>query len=141
VTRSRQTKASSTPDSLLESAPAINRIALDETTFRRMIAIERKRTERSKAPFVLMLLEAVSDDGQRSSSATLHRIAAALLASSRDTDLIGWYKDDEIVGTMFSRMNSTPMSSIRCEYLSICFRMTGIMKSQVGQRIQPFILT
>ena len=67
-----------------------------------MIAIERKRTERSKAPFVLMLLEAVTDDGQRSSSATLHRIAAALLASSRDTDLIGWYKDDEIVGTMFT---------------------------------------
>jgi lipopolysaccharide/colanic/teichoic acid biosynthesis glycosyltransferase len=102
VTRSRQTKASGTPDSLLESPSAINRIALDETTFRRMIAIERKRTERSKAPFVLMLLEAVSDDGQRSSSATLHRIAAALLASSRDTDLIGWYKDDEIVGTMFT---------------------------------------
>jgi lipopolysaccharide/colanic/teichoic acid biosynthesis glycosyltransferase len=102
VTRSRQTKTSSTPDSLLESAPVINRIALDETTFRRMIAIERKRTERSKAPFVLMLLEAVRDDGQKSSSATLHRIAAALLTSSRDTDLIGWYKDDEIVGTMFT---------------------------------------
>lgn len=102
MTRSRQTRASSTSDSLLESTPTINRIALDETTFRRMIAIERKRTERSKAPFVLMLLEAVTDDGQRSSSATLHRIAAALLASSRDTDLIGWYKDDEIVGTMFT---------------------------------------
>ena len=67
-----------------------------------MIAIERKRTERSKAPFVLMLLEAVSDLGQKSRSVTLNRIAAALISSSRDTDLVGWYKDDKIVGAMFT---------------------------------------
>ena len=67
-----------------------------------MIAIERKRTERSKAPFVLMLLEAVSDRGQKKNSITLSRIAEALLASSRDTDLVGWYKDDSIVGTIFT---------------------------------------
>ena len=80
----------------------MNRTPLDETTFQRMIAIERKRTERSKAPFILMLLEAVSDRGQKSSSVTLRRIATALLASSRDTDLVGWYKDNAIVGTMFT---------------------------------------
>ena len=59
-----------------------------------MIAIERKRTERSKAPFLLMLLEVVSDDGAKKNRKTLDLIAAALLASSRDTDLVGWYKDN-----------------------------------------------
>jgi lipopolysaccharide/colanic/teichoic acid biosynthesis glycosyltransferase len=102
VTRLHQTKPSNSPDPLLEGGPAVNRTALDETTFQRMIAIERKRTERSKAPFVLMLLEAVSDRGQKSNSATLRHIATALLASSRDTDLVGWYKDDAIVGTLFT---------------------------------------
>jgi lipopolysaccharide/colanic/teichoic acid biosynthesis glycosyltransferase len=102
VTRSNQTKESNTSDPLLETAPTGDRTPLDETTFRRMIAIERKRTERSKAPFVLMLLEAVSDRGQKSRSVTLNRIATALISSSRDTDLVGWYKDDEIVGTMFT---------------------------------------
>ena len=99
MTRLHQPKPSNSPDPLLEGAPAVNRTPLDETTFQRMIAIERKRTERSKAPFVLMLLEAVSDRGQKGSSVTLRRIATALLASSRDTDLVGWYKDDAIVGT------------------------------------------
>ena len=102
MTRLHQPKPSNSPDPLLEGAPAVNRTPLDETTFQRMIAIERKRTERSKAPFVLMLLEAVSDRGQKGSSVTLRRIASALLASSRDTDLVGWYKDDAIVGTIFT---------------------------------------
>jgi lipopolysaccharide/colanic/teichoic acid biosynthesis glycosyltransferase len=102
VTRSNQTKESNASDPLLETAPAGDRTPLDEATFRRMIAIERKRTERSKAPFVLMLLEAVSDLGQKSRSVTLNRIAAALISSSRDTDLVGWYKDDQIVGAMFT---------------------------------------
>ncbi len=67
-----------------------------------MIAIERKRTERSKAPFVLMLLEAAGDRGPKKDSVTLNRVATALLISSRDTDLVGWYKNGAIVGTMFT---------------------------------------
>jgi lipopolysaccharide/colanic/teichoic acid biosynthesis glycosyltransferase len=102
VTRSNQIKTSSEPDPLLETANVVSRAALDESTFRRMIAIERKRTERSKAPFVLMLLEVVSDRGSKKNSVTLSRVATALLSSSRDTDLVGWYKDDAIVGTMFT---------------------------------------
>jgi lipopolysaccharide/colanic/teichoic acid biosynthesis glycosyltransferase len=102
VTPSRQNNAPNSDDPLLEPVPALKRSPLDESTFRRMIAIERKRTERSKAPFVLMLLEAVSDRGQKKNSITLGRVTAALLAASRDTDLVGWYKDGAIVGTMFT---------------------------------------
>jgi lipopolysaccharide/colanic/teichoic acid biosynthesis glycosyltransferase len=101
VTRSNRTKTSNAPDPLLE-APAVNRALLDEPTFRRMIAIERKRTERSTAPFVLMLLEAAGDQGPKKSAMTLNRVATALLSASRDTDLVGWYKNDAIVGTMFT---------------------------------------
>src|SRR6202020_2163355 len=78
------------------------RAPLDEEIFRRMIAIERKRTERSKAPFLLMLLEVVSDQGVKKDRKTLSLIASALLASSRDTDLVGWYKDNVIIGAMFT---------------------------------------
>jgi lipopolysaccharide/colanic/teichoic acid biosynthesis glycosyltransferase len=102
VTRPNQPKASNAVDPLLETAAIVQRTPLDETTFRRMIAIERKRTERSKAPFVLMLLEAVGDRSPKKSTITLHRVATALLSASRDTDLVGWYKEDAIVGTMFT---------------------------------------
>jgi lipopolysaccharide/colanic/teichoic acid biosynthesis glycosyltransferase len=102
VTRSNQPRTSNAADPLLDAVPLINRTPLDEATFRRMIAIERKRTERSKAPFVLMLLEAISDRGPKKGHITLSRIATALLSSSRDTDLVGWYKDGAIIGTMFT---------------------------------------
>ena len=102
MTRSNQPKTPNAVDPLLETASIVQRTPLDETTFRRMIAIERKRTERSKAPFVLMLLEAVGDRGPKKSAITLNHVATALLSASRDTDLVGWYKEGAIVGTMFT---------------------------------------
>jgi lipopolysaccharide/colanic/teichoic acid biosynthesis glycosyltransferase len=94
--------SSRSTDPLLEGVPVVERAPLNEEIFRRMIAIERKRTERSKAPFLLMLLEVVSNEGQKKERQTLGLIASALLASSRDTDLVGWYKDDVIIGAMFT---------------------------------------
>ena len=111
-------KASNVPDPLLEAAFTFNRTPLDETTFRRMIAIERKRTERSKAPFVLMLLEAVSNHSQKRNIATLAHIATALLSSSRDTDLVGWYKEDAIVGTIFTGLIVTDKRAVLDTFLA-----------------------
>ena len=89
-------------DPLMDTAPVVERTPVDEKTFRWMMAIERKRTERSKSPFLLMLLEAVTEKGANNYGATLHRVTAALLSSSRDTDLIGWYKENLIVGALFT---------------------------------------
>lgn len=98
----RNNNAPNPSDPLLEASPSVERAPLDAEIFRRMIAIERKRTERSKAPFLLMLLEVVGDEGSKKDRKTLDRISSILLSSSRDTDLIGWYKDRVIVGAMFT---------------------------------------
>jgi len=118
VTPLNQPKTSNAVDPLLETANIDRRTALDETTFRRMIAIERKRTERSKAPFVLMLLEAVGDRGPKKSAITLNRVATALLSASRDTDLVGWYKEDAIVGTMFTGLIVTDKRAVLDTFLA-----------------------
>jgi len=102
VSLSHQNKSLHIDDPLLESAPVLKRAPLDEATFRQMIAIERKRTERSKAPFVLMLLEADSDLGSKQDRATLDTATKALIASSRDTDLIGWYQQGVTLGAIFT---------------------------------------
>lgn len=99
---SRLTNNSNSADPLLEVTPGVERMPLEEEIFRRMIAIERKRTERSKSPFLLMLLEAVGEGGAKSDRKTLERVATALIASSRDTDLVGWYKNNAIIAVMFT---------------------------------------
>jgi len=99
-------------DPLLESVSAPDRRPLDEETFRRTIAVERKRTERSKSPFLLMLLE--TGDGVRAEQqrVILDVIIAALTLSSRDTDIVGWYKERAVVGAMFTGLTGEDKASI-----------------------------
>jgi len=99
-------------DPLLESVSAPDRRPLDEETFRRTIAVERKRTERSKSPFLLMLLE--TGDGVRAEQqrVILDVIIAALTLSSRDTDIVGWYKERAVVGAMFTGLTGDDRASI-----------------------------
>jgi lipopolysaccharide/colanic/teichoic acid biosynthesis glycosyltransferase len=118
VTPSRQNNAQRTGDPLLEAAPSVKRVPLDETAFRQMIAIERKRTERSKAPFLLMLLEADSESSTKEHAATLESVTKALLLSSRDTDLIGWYKDRLMLGAIFTGLVVNDRRSILDAFLT-----------------------
>jgi len=99
------------------SEPTVDRKALDEETFRRVIAIERKRTERSKAPFVLMLLE-IDDQHASKASRALDAGMAVLLATSRDTDLVGWYESKHTIGVLFTGLVSGEKSTILTTILS-----------------------
>ena len=128
MTLSRQNDNSNPTDPLLEGVAAVERIPLEEEIFRRMIAIERKRTERSKAPFLLMLLEIVSEDGAKQNQKTLDRIAAALLASSRDTDLVGWYKNKAIVGAMFTGLVVHDKRTVLDTFLT---KVTGSLREEL----------
>lgn len=86
----------------IESLIVGEREVLHETAFKRSIAIERKRSERSKEPFLLMLVEVGSDPASRDSQRVLESMVGVLRASSRDTDVIGWYKQHATLGVMFT---------------------------------------
>ena len=88
------------------------REVLKEDTFRRTIAVERKRTERSRKPFLLMLLEVANPNGPEESERVLDRMMSALLLSTRETDVIGWYKDRTTVGLIFTDLVVNDKSSI-----------------------------
>lgn len=118
MTLSHQNNPPSGDDPLLEQAPVVKRSTLDEATFRQMIAVERKRTERSKAPFLLMLLEVDPGEGTRAEAATLDAVMRILLASSRDTDLIGWYKERAILGAIFTGLVVNDRRSILDAFLT-----------------------
>lgn len=104
--------ASPVSDPLLEPLPLSDRVPLGEGEFRRTIAVERKRTERSKSPFLLMLLEVAGREEPRKKKATLDAVVSALMLSSRDTDIVGWYSAHAIVGVMFTGLIGSDRSSI-----------------------------
>jgi lipopolysaccharide/colanic/teichoic acid biosynthesis glycosyltransferase len=91
---------------------------LNEGTFKRMIAVERKRTERSGEPFLLMLLEVGNLQSSEKNEKALNSILSVLPLSIRDTDIIGWYKDRTTVGVMFTGLARKDKSSILSVILS-----------------------
>src|ERR1700722_6290984 len=80
---------------------------LTEETFHSMLALERRRVERSRKPFILMLLDAEALFASRSSDRLLEQLTKAISASTRETDLIGWYKQDAILGVIFTEVSLT----------------------------------
>jgi hypothetical protein len=67
-----------------------------------MISIERKRTERSNVPFLLMLIETSAEKASGGATHIFSGIFSALLSATRETDVIGWYQDRTIVGVIFT---------------------------------------
>lgn len=75
---------------------------LNDKAFQRMIAVERKRTERSGRQFLLMTLEAGNHQSPEKNSRVLDSIAPGLLSSTRETDVIGWYEAREKLAVIFT---------------------------------------
>ena len=104
------------------------REVLPEETFKRMIAIERKRTERSRKPFLLMLLETGEYHASEKNGKVIASVLSALLESTRETDVIGWYKDSSSVGAMFTELVIENRSSILSTMLS---RVSSILEDKL----------
>ena len=77
---------------------------LNEGAFHRMISLERKRTERSRKPFLLMLVDMGTRLQSDKNGKALDKILAALSLSTRETDVTGWYKNNSVVGVMFTEL-------------------------------------
>ena len=77
---------------------------LDEATLHKMISLERKRSERSGKPFLLMLLEINGMAAEKNGKA-VNKIFSALAQTTRETDVMGWYGANSVVGVMFTELN------------------------------------
>ena len=84
---------------------------LDENHFNRSLRLERKRTERSDKPFLLMLLDAGEVIHGEAGERALEKLLAALESQTRETDTVGWYKSGEVVGILF-----TEFGQCDCEF-------------------------
>ncbi len=120
--RTRQTNTS-----VLQPVSDLREV-LDETFFQRMIAIERRRTERTKEPFLLMLLESGKHIDSAANRETLERMAMALLENSRETDIVGWYQDGKSIGVMYTGLDAGDKSAILSTFMN---RVTAVFQKKL----------
>src|SRR5258706_8109336 len=76
------------------------RIVLHEDAFVSMLYLERRRAERALKPFVLMLVDVknATKDGQK--TLILGKVTKAQLSVTRETDIVGWYLEDQLIGVI-----------------------------------------
>jgi lipopolysaccharide/colanic/teichoic acid biosynthesis glycosyltransferase len=77
---------------------------LTEETFQTMLALERRRAERSRKPFVLMLLDVQALFKHGNSAKLFEQVKIAVRAATRETDIIGWYKQSGILAAIFTEV-------------------------------------
>jgi len=88
---------------------------LSEAAFRRIISLERKRSERSQRPFVLLLIETGRTLSSEKSGRALLDLLSSLQGATRETDVTGWYTTNSVVGVMFTEIildNNLVLSTI-----------------------------
>jgi len=91
---------------------------LPEDVFVKMLSRERKRTERSRRRFVLMLLESANLLQAGNDPKSFQNVLRALSKSTRETDMIGWYEEHSVIGVIFTEIGDAESRSVARALLS-----------------------
>src|SRR5262249_55215412 len=92
----------------------------DTRLFRDAITRERKRTERSGLAMV-MLLVSLEDRCQEDETNLFHEVAESLSALKTDTDIMGWFERDTVMGLIVPDIEAHTLAPT-CERLEAEFR-------------------
>jgi len=102
---------------------------VEEACFTRIVVMERKRTERSAKPFLLMLIE--GRESLRPVNGTrefLHKLTVVLKNSTRETDTVGWYETDRAIGVIFTEVGAADNATMA----AILTKITNSLRIQLS---------
>jgi hypothetical protein len=127
----RSSNGSDLKSASTSTASVADRSALREDDFLRVIWHERKRAERCQKPCLLMLVEMESQFPLERNGKALATILSALSMATRETDVTGWYKDDRVVGVLFTEITFEDGASI---VTTVMTRVNETLRSRLSSR-------
>ena len=81
---------------------------LDEKLFSALLGMEQGRSDRSGRRFLLLFAEIAEPTGRNRTASErrfLRDIIDSLTGCARQTDLIGWYRQDAVIGVIFTEVS------------------------------------
>jgi exopolysaccharide biosynthesis polyprenyl glycosylphosphotransferase len=108
---------------------------VEEQSFIHMLRLERKRTERSGKPFMLMLLDAREILQDRKTTNFLAGTVSAICNSTRETDTLGWYERNTTLGVLFTEIGSADSASIKKVVEKVTLAMQAAVSAEEFQRL------
>lgn len=94
-----------TSKAVKEPFAEVSHMFFEMPQFLYMLKVERKRTERSKKPFLLMLFD-ISEFRTKKDKTSVEKMKQVLISCLRETDISGWYETNKIMGAIFTEINS-----------------------------------
>jgi lipopolysaccharide/colanic/teichoic acid biosynthesis glycosyltransferase len=89
------------------------RMILSEEAFMAMLYLERRRAERARKRYVLLLVDLDGAISNRQKSRTVATVGKTLCSVTRETDIIGWYVDGHILGVIATEIGSASSAQVR----------------------------
>ena len=88
--------------------------AYNEEAFRYFLEIERRRSEVSTRPFLLLLVDVKKQPGESPliPQATVAGLFAGLSLCLRETDFVGWYRQERVAGAVLTQRPDMPQANV-----------------------------
>lgn len=87
-------------------------VFFDEPHFNHMLRVERMRSDRSKKPFLLLLIDISRLIETSKDIKVIDKVKEALKPSLREIDIRGWYHNNKTIGVLFTEIASIDEDTI-----------------------------
>src|SRR5260370_13212991 len=94
------------------------RLLLSENAFVSMLYLERRRAERAKKRFVLVLVDVRKALSGYHKDRTLGALNHAISQNTRETDIIGWHVENDVIGLIGTALGEAYNQLIQKTFLA-----------------------
>jgi hypothetical protein len=98
-----------------------------EELFHRLLTLERKRSDRTGEPFLLVLIQS-EVLVRRGAEQSIGNIGIALAAAVRVTDVTGWHRNHSVIGLIFTSFKGAGKTDIQS---AISFKIQRILRENL----------
>jgi len=106
------------------------RLLLNEDAFVSMLYLERRRAERAQNRFVLILVDVQKVvSGVSGKDRMVQLLAKSLSEATRETDIIGWYLDNSLMGVIGTELGKASNELVQKRFLD---KLRKIFESTLG---------
>jgi len=106
------------------------RMLLNEDAFVSMLYLERRRAERAQNRFVLILVDVQKIvSGISGKERTVQLLAKSLSEATRETDIMGWYLDNSLMGVIGTELGKASNEVVQKRFLD---KLRSIFESTLG---------
>lgn len=110
---------------------------LAEAWFTRILSLERKRTERSGSPFILVLMNLEGLGRLNGNQDRLVHDITGLASFTRETDTAGWYREGSILGILFTELGEC--RDMKVAVTAIKSKIVRVLDERVGTEMSSCI--